>query len=101
MKTTEIAPRTTKVLGKNKKHKVLIYALSTCVWCKRAKQLMNDNGIEYEYVDIDLCSPKEQEEIKNDIMKRGGSIGFPCIIIDDKTLITGFREDKIKEVLEL
>jgi glutaredoxin-like protein NrdH len=93
--------KTTRVPGKNKKHKVLIYALSTCAWCKKTKQLMNDNNIEYEYIDIDLCNSKEQEEIKKDITKRGGSIGFPCIIIDNKKLITGFREDKIREALEL
>nr|MDO8135936.1 glutaredoxin family protein [Candidatus Njordarchaeum guaymaensis] len=101
MKTTKVAVKTTKVPGKNKKHKVLLYALSTCVWCKRTKQLLNDNGIEYDYVDVDLCSPKDQEEIKRDIVRRGGTIGFPCIIVDDKALILGFREDKLKEALEL
>jgi glutaredoxin-like protein NrdH len=93
--------KTTKVPGKNKKHKVLVYALSTCVWCKKTKQLLKDNNIEYEYADIDLCSPKEQEEIRSNIRKHGGNIGFPSVIVDDKTLITGFREDKIKEALEI
>jgi glutaredoxin len=91
----------TKVAGKKKKHRVLIYALSTCVWCKRTKQLLKDNGVEFEYADIDLCSPKDQEEIRKDIVKHGGHISFPTIIIDDKTVITGFREEKIKEALEL
>ena len=39
-----------KVSGKNNKHKVFLYALSTCVWCKMTKQYLNDNNIEYEYV---------------------------------------------------
>jgi glutaredoxin len=101
MKETKITAKTTKVPGKNNKHKVLIYALSTCIWCKRTKQLMNDNGIEYEYIDIDTCTEKQKEEIRKDIVKRGGYIGFPCTIIDDKTVVNGFREDQIKEALGL
>jgi glutaredoxin-like protein NrdH len=92
---------TKKVEGKNKNHKVRVYALSTCVWCKKTKQLLKDGGIEYEYADIDLCKPSEQEEIRKDIAKHGGYISFPTIIVDDKTIITGFREDKIKEAIGL
>jgi glutaredoxin len=91
--------QTTKVPGKVNKHKVVMYALSTCVWCKKTKQLLKDNNIEYEYADIDLCNSKDQEDIRKDIVKHGGYISFPTIIVDDKTLITGFREDKIKEAL--
>jgi glutaredoxin-like protein NrdH len=90
-----------KVLGKNKKNKVLIYALSTCAWCKMTKQFFKDNGIEFEYVDVDLCNDEDKDKIKEDILNRGGSLSYPTIIIDDKTLITGFRKDKIKEVLQI
>jgi glutaredoxin-like protein NrdH len=101
MKEIKVPAKTTKVPGKISKHKVLVYALSTCVWCKKTKQLLNDKSVEYEYVDIDQCNEKEKEEIKKDILKRGGYIGFPCVIVDDKTVINGFREDKIKEALEI
>jgi glutaredoxin-like protein NrdH len=90
-----------KVLGKNKKNKVLIYALSTCAWCKMTKQFFRDNSIEFEYVDVDLCNDEDKDRIKEDILSRGGSLSYPTIIIDDKTLITGFRKDKIKEVLQI
>jgi glutaredoxin len=93
--------KTTKVPGNNKKHKVVVYALSTCVWCKRTKQLLKDNGIEYEYADIDMCNPQEQEEIRGDIKKHGANISFPTTIIDNKKVITGFRENEIKEALDI
>jgi len=88
-----------KVEGKNNRHKVFVYALSTCAWCKLAKQFLKENGIAYEYVDVDLCSEEDKEKIRQDILARGGSLSYPAIIIDDKILINGFRKDKIKEAL--
>ena len=33
---------------------MMLYALSTCVWCKRTKQLLDKPGVacDYEYVDL-------------------------------------------------
>jgi len=90
-----------KVPGKNNRHKVLLYALSTCAWCKLTKQFLRDNSIEYEYVDVDLCNEKDRERVKRDIRNRGGDLSYPTIIIDDKVLITGFRKDKIREALKI
>jgi len=90
-----------KIEGKNKEHRVFIYALSTCVWCNRTKKFLKDNGIEYEYVDVDLCDKDDQRKIRSDIVRRGGNTIYPTLIIDDKILITGFQEDRIKEVLKI
>jgi len=88
-----------KVAGKNKKNKVFMYALSTCAWCKMTKQFFKDNNVEFEYVDVDLCDDEDKDKIKEHILSLGGSLSYPAIIINDKTLITGFRKDKVKEVL--
>jgi glutaredoxin-like protein NrdH len=90
-----------KVAGKNKKHRVLMYALSTCAWCKMTKKFLADNSVEYEYVDVDLASDGDHEKIREDIIQRGGEPTYPTIIVDSKTVITGFRKDKIKEALEI
>ncbi len=89
----------TKVEGKNNNHKVLLYALSTCGWCRKTKKLLEDINVEYAYVDADLCTNEEYEQICKDILKRGGRIAFPTLIIDDSKLITGFIEDEIREAL--
>jgi len=90
-----------KVAGKNNKHKVLMYSISTCAWCKTTKKFLNDNSVEYEYVDVDLASDEDHEKIREDITSRGGEPSYPTLIVDDKTVITGFRKDKIKEALEI
>lgn len=90
-----------KVSGKKNDHKVTLYALSTCVWCKMTKQLLNDNGVEYEYVDVDLLDDKEKSKVHANILSKGGDLTYPTTIVDDKTVITGFRKDKLKEALGL
>ncbi len=90
-----------KVEGEKKSHKVIVYALSTCVWCKMTKQFLKDNSVEYEYVNVDLCSEEDKEKIRQEIQNKGGSLSYPTTIIDDKTVVTGFRKDLLKVVLEL
>lgn len=90
-----------KVPGKNNKHKVFMYAISTCAWCNLTKNFLKDNDIEYEYVDVDLCSEEDREKISRDILKRGGRFSYPALIIDNKKLINGFRKDELKEILEI
>ena len=93
--------KTTKVAGKTSEHKVLVYALSTCVWCKQTKKLLKDKGVEYEYVDVDLCSKEDSEEIHKRIMSMGGRLVFPTVIIDEKVLINGHHEDQLQRALSL
>jgi len=93
--------KVSKVSGKNNKHKVILYALSTCVWCKLTKQYLNENNVEYEYVDVDLSSEGDKQKIHEEIESRGGTLSYPTTIIDDKILVSGFRKDKLGEALGL
>lgn len=62
--------QTVKVPRRNKKHKILVYALSTCGWCKRAKQFLKDNDVDYEYIDVDLCNLEDKQKIFKEIKSR-------------------------------
>jgi glutaredoxin-like protein NrdH len=88
-----------KISGKKTDHKVTLYALSTCVWCKMTKQFLNDNNIEYEYIDVDLCEDEDKQKIHQLILSKGGTLTYPTTIIDDKVVVTGFRKDQLKEAL--
>ena len=90
-----------KVSGKKNNHKVTIYALSTCVWCKMTKQYLNENGVEYEFVDVDLLNDNDKSQAHAAIVSKGGPLSYPTTIIDEKTVITGFRKDQLKEALGL
>jgi len=88
-----------KVPGKKNNHKVTLYALSTCVWCKLTKQFLKDNDVEFDYVDVDLLNEEDRSKAHETISSKGGMLSYPTTIIDDKTVVTGFRKDQLKEAL--
>jgi glutaredoxin-like protein NrdH len=90
-----------KVSGQKRQHKVVLYALSTCAWCKMTKQFLKDNDVEYDYIDVDLCKDEDKQKIREHIQSKGGPLSYPTIIVDDNVLITGLRKDKLREALGL
>ena len=89
---------TTHVEGKNK-GKVMLYALSTCGWCKKTKELLNDLGVEYDYTYVDLLKGTEQDETIKEIKKFNPACNFPTMVIDDNKCIVGYNEEDIREAL--
>jgi len=89
----------THVEGSNKKHKVILYALSTCGWCKRTKRLLNDLGVEYDYIDVDLLHGEERHRVREEVTRWNPMCSFPTIVIDKERCIAGFQEDEIREVV--
>lgn len=91
-----------KVPGDNDEHDVKIFTLSTCAWCKKTKRLLKDLDVEYRYIDINQCEGEEKDEAVKELEEYNSKKNVPTLIIDDgEEVITGFKEDEIKEVLEL
>ena len=87
-----------KVSGQKTKE-IMLFTLSTCIWCKKTKALLNDLGLEYSYVDVDLLFGRDQEEAYEVMHKFSNSTSFPTIIINNgEEIIIGFEEDKIKSL---
>lgn len=84
------------IKGDNK-GKVVLYALSTCQWCRKTKELLKELNIDYYYVDVDTIEGEEREILLDDLEKYNPEKSFPTIVIDDSDFIIGFNEDKIKE----
>lgn len=91
----------TKVEGKNEKNKVFLYTLSTCGWCKKTKEYLKENDIAYEYLDLDKVNKEEQKEAVKLLKEKNIPVAFPVIIINDNTIISGFRKNDISEALNL
>jgi glutaredoxin len=91
--------KTHHVAGTNKKHKVMLYALSTCGWCAKTKALLGELGAEFDYIDVDLASESEQNEIMKIVDKVNPEGGFPTILIGE-TCIVGFKPEEIEAALK-
>ncbi|MFA5104958.1 MAG: glutaredoxin family protein [Candidatus Margulisiibacteriota bacterium] len=84
--------------GKDKA-KIMLYALSTCVWCKKTKNLLNDLGLAYDFEDVDLLDEKDQGRAVKEIEKWNSSGGFPLIVVNNERCIKGFNEEEIRKTL--
>jgi glutaredoxin len=85
------------VAGK-KRGRILLYALSTCVWCRKTKGLLDQLGVEYNYIDVDLLEGEEKSKATEDVKKLNPRCSFPTLAIDDQCIV-GFDELKIMEAL--
>ena len=86
------------VEGQNK-GKVVLFALSTCGWCKKTRELIEDLDADYEYVYVDLTKGEEREEVVEMVKKWNPQLSFPTLVINDDKTIVGFKEEEIKEAI--
>ena len=80
---------------------VKLYALSTCGWCKKAKQLLDDHDVEYDLVYVDLLDKAEKDEVLVEVRKWNPRASFPTVVVDDKESVAGFKEERLRELLGL
>jgi len=83
------------------KGKVIMYGLSTCVWCKKTRQLLTDLGVDFDYYYVDLFSGKERDDIIDEIERFNPIGSYPMVVIDRKKAILGFNEKEIRETLSV
>ncbi len=79
---------------------VMLYALSTCGWCRKTRQLLSDMGVAYDYIYVDLLLGKERDEAMNEVKKWNPECSFPTLVINENKCIVGFKEDEIKQSLK-
>ena len=84
------------VPGKNRGH-IMLYALSTCGWCRKTKRLLNNLGVEYYYVDVDLLGEEEKDQVMKSVKLHNPQGSFPTMVIDEKKCIVGYDEDRINQ----
>lgn len=80
---------------------IFLYALSTCVWCKKTKLFLDELKVEYRYVDVDLVPTEERDGVVAEMAQRNPARNFPTVVINDKDVIVGFHLERMKELLGL
>ena len=78
---------------------IMLYALSTCGWCQKTKELLDGLGVAYDYEYVDQLIGDAREKAIQKVESFNPSGVFPTIILDKEKCIVGYREDKIREAL--
>jgi glutaredoxin len=78
---------------------VLLFALSTCGWCKKTRLLLEEIGVAYNYVYVDLTEGEERNEVIENLKKWNTSLSFPTLVLNNEKSIVGFDQDTIVEEL--
>ncbi|MDP2984035.1 MAG: glutaredoxin family protein [Candidatus Latescibacter sp.] len=85
------------VPGKNCGH-IVLYALSTCGWCRKARKLLEEMGIEYSYIYVDLLQGEESSRARQEMLRWNPRGSFPTIVVNGETGIAGFDEEQLRKL---
>lgn len=77
---------------------VFLYALSTCPWCRKAKQWFTDNEVPFDFVDVDLMGGEEQDAAAQKAYELSGARRFPVVVINGE-VVAGYNPDRYRELL--
>jgi len=79
-------------------HSVILYSLSTCIYCNAIKKMLDALTVDYQCIQADELSDEEREKVIQELKKINPRCSFPTVVIDDQ-VITGYKAQEIKEKL--
>ncbi|MBK5093418.1 MAG: glutaredoxin family protein [Actinobacteria bacterium] len=88
-----------QVEGSKQDHDLVLYALSTCGWCKKARTFLGDNDVAYRFVYVDLLEGDELDQVFSEVKRLNPQKTFPTLVIDDEDVIIGFNDSTYTEKL--
>ncbi len=89
------------VAGSKNQHRVLFYGLSTCIWCRRTRQYLEEQGVAFHFYYVDLLGGQEREDVIGQVRRWNPATSFPTIVIDENHSVIGYRPEEIAEALGL
>lgn len=78
---------------------IVLYALSTCVWCRKTREMLDALGVAYSYVYVDKLAQREQDEVMEEVARRNPRRSFPTLVLADGETICGFDEKAVRKAL--
>ena len=88
------------VPGRHGRQRVQFYGISTCVWCKRTRQFLEEQEVPFDYVYLDLLDDDEYAEVMEEVRRWNPAESFPTVVLGGRCIV-GYRPEEIKEALGL
>lgn len=79
--------------------RVRLYSLSTCPVCKKVKEFLKNNSVEYELIEVDTLDSGEQWLAMKELKKINPQETFPTVVVE--TAVAGFDEESLRKILQL
>jgi glutaredoxin len=79
--------------------KVVIYALSTCPWCKKARKFFLEKNIIVEYLEYDKVDEETRKSIKEDCSHFMEELAFP-VVKAGEDVVVGYDPKKYSSLLD-
>lgn len=80
--------------------KIKFFSLSTCIWCRKTRIHLDENGIKYNEVAIDKLPGREREAAMQELAQYNASKSFPTLVFAEDNVVVGFKPDQIREALK-
>ena len=77
---------------------VVLYGLTTCTYCRKVREILDQLGVNYKAVDLDLLSGNEKAQVLMELGQYNPKQTFPTTVVGEQ-VITGFREQELKDAL--
>lgn len=77
---------------------VTVYTTPTCPWCRKTKEFLEEEGVEFEERDV-----ADDEDAAEEMIEISGQRGVPVTVVDgeEREVVVGFDPDTLREVLDL
>ncbi|MHB8881554.1 MAG: glutaredoxin family protein [Thermodesulfovibrionales bacterium] len=74
--------------------KVTVYSLSTCPVCRKVRQFLDDNGVVFTLIEVDLLQASEQWVTTREVAKHNPQGTYPTIVVEE--VIVGYDTDALR-----
>ena len=78
--------------------KVLMYTLSTCPHCRKAKKFFEERDIPFEFIDYDLAEKEDRKRMSEEMRSKAGGTNTPFVMIGDD-FVVGYNPKRYSELL--
>ncbi len=82
-------------------NRVRLYALSTCGWCRKTHLFLEDHKVPHDVIAVDVLAEEEKKRAREELARHNPRRSYPTVVIDGKEVVTGYDEERLRELLDL
>ncbi|TKB24829.1 glutaredoxin [Desulfopila sp. IMCC35006] len=76
--------------------KIILYSLTTCVFCQAIKKMFDDLAIAHTCIQADELSAEDKKKVLKDLRSVNPQCSFPTVVVDGEVIV-GYKVQEIKE----